>query len=98
MSAKNNPYIDLFMEKIATIDPPEKIENGKKHPGLFDSSTCRFITWSVGDFNLFATRAKIPTIVFGPGGGNIHACNEFVYTYDLIATTNHLVNFLMEIL
>lgn len=95
--SKNNPYIDMFMEKIASIDPPEKIENGKKPLDLFDSSNCKFITRSVGDFNLFSTRAKIPTIVFGPGGGNIHACNEFVYIHDLIATANHLVNYLMEI-
>ena len=96
--SKNNSYIDLFMEKIVNIDPPEKIENGKKPLGLFNSSNCQFITRSVGDFNLVATRAQIPTIVFGPGGGNIHACNEFVYIHDLVATANHLVNYLMEIL
>ena len=95
--SKSNSYIDLFMEKITSIDPPEKIANGKKPLGLFDSGTCRFITRSVGDFNLFATRGKIPTIVFGPGGGNIHASNEFVYIQDLVDTANHLVNFLMEV-
>jgi len=35
--------------------------------------------------------------VFGPGGGNIHACNEFVFIHDLVATANHLVRYLMEI-
>jgi acetylornithine deacetylase/succinyl-diaminopimelate desuccinylase-like protein len=96
--SKNNPYIDLFMENIVSIDPPEKIENGGKPLGFFNSSNCRFITRSVGDFNLVATRAKIPTLVFGPGGGHIHACNEFVNIPDLIATANHLVTYLMEIL
>lgn len=33
---------------------------------------------SIGDFNLFGGNARIPTILFGPGGGNYHSADEYV--------------------
>jgi succinyl-diaminopimelate desuccinylase len=71
-------YLEKFMELLA------KSEDGKR---------CRFTTASVGDFNIFATRAKVPTLVFGPGGGNIHSPNEYVEISDMIATANYLLTF-----
>jgi succinyl-diaminopimelate desuccinylase len=58
---------------------------------------CRFTTSSIGDFNLFATRTKVPTMVFGPGGGNIHSADEYVNKAEVIDTANYLLNYFMEI-
>jgi succinyl-diaminopimelate desuccinylase len=58
---------------------------------------CRFTSSSIGDFNLFATRTKVPTLVFGPGGGNIHSADEYVNKTEIIDTANYLLNYFMEI-
>lgn len=55
---------------------------------------CRFTTSSVGDFNLFGTRTAVPTVIFGPGGANIHSPNEYVLKRDIIETCNYLLHFL----
>ncbi|MEF8847784.1 MAG: M20/M25/M40 family metallo-hydrolase, partial [Candidatus Thermoplasmatota archaeon] len=83
---EENEYIDLFQKILKN-----KIELDNK------TKLCRFTTKSVGDFNLYGTRTKAPTIIFGPGGGNIHAPNEYVNKDELIKTANHLLNFLMEV-
>jgi succinyl-diaminopimelate desuccinylase len=57
---------------------------------------CRFTTSSIGDFNLFATRTKVPTLVFGPGGGNIHSPDEYVNKNEVVDTANYLLNYFME--
>jgi acetylornithine deacetylase/succinyl-diaminopimelate desuccinylase-like protein len=87
---KEDKYIDLFIEKL--IDAEKKIHDEKK-----DLRLCKFSTKSVGDFNLFGTRTKIPTLIFGPGGGNIHAPNEYVNKEEVIETSNYLLNYLMEV-
>ena len=58
---------------------------------------CRFTTSSIGDFNIFATRSNVPTLVFGPGGGNIHSQDEYVNKGEVIETANYLLNYFMEI-
>ena len=82
-------YLDLFKEMIP-VPPYGRV--GKK-----GYRKCLFTTSSVGDFNLFGTRTDVPTVVFGPGGGNIHSPNEYVNVDEMIETTNHLLNFLMEV-
>jgi succinyl-diaminopimelate desuccinylase len=79
---EEDKYIDTFFNLL----PAEK---GKKK--------CRFTSSSIGDFNLFATRTKIPTLVFGPGGGNIHSPDEYVNKSEVIDTANYLINFLNEV-
>lgn len=79
---EKSEYIDLFMKRL-----PEP-NQGKR---------CRFTTSSIGDFNLFATRTGVPTIVFGPGGANIHSTNEFVFKDEIIDTANYLVDFFIEV-
>ncbi|MCK9225645.1 MAG: M20 family metallopeptidase, partial [Candidatus Muirbacterium halophilum] len=59
---------------------------------------CDLTTRSVGDFNFFGTRAKIPVLVFGPGGGNIHSPNEFVNKDEIIKTTDYLLDYFMKIM
>jgi len=79
---ENNPFINKFKEVIPK-------ENEKE--------LCDFTTRSVGDFNFFGTRTKVPTLVFGPGGGNIHSANEFVYKEDIKKTTRYLYEFFNKI-
>ncbi len=79
---EKNKYINSFLK---ILPPPKKGEH------------CRFTTSSIGDFNIFATRTKVPTLVFGPGGGNIHCPDEYVNKKELIETANYLLDFFMEI-
>lgn len=86
---QNSHYIEKF------IDNMKEYYNSKNEKPL-PKKICRFTTKSVGDFNYFAARTKVPTLVFGPGGGNIHSANEFVNKDEIIQTSNYLFNFLMN--
>ncbi|MEF8878862.1 MAG: M20/M25/M40 family metallo-hydrolase [Candidatus Thermoplasmatota archaeon] len=88
---EEDEYIDLFMDKVNDMRPKEDDVEGEK------KTHCKFSTKSVGDFNLFGTRTDAPTIIFGPGGGNIHAPDEFVNKDEVIDTANYLLNYLMEV-
>jgi acetylornithine deacetylase/succinyl-diaminopimelate desuccinylase-like protein len=83
--SKNNKYFDKFFEIIEAYNPGSKTNN------------CRFITTSIGDFNLFGVRTKIPTLVFGPGGGCIHSANEFVNKQEIIDSAEYLTKWLLDI-
>lgn len=68
-----NPYI-IFKEELIIqnfINAYQKILN--ESPNF---TYHRMIT----DANIFSGLAKIPTLIFGPKGGNIHSANEFVDT------------------
>ena len=83
--SKNNPYFDKLAEIIEGYRPLRK------------ENKCRFISSSIGDFNLFGVRTKIPTLVFGPGGGNIHSANEYVNTQEIIDSAEYLTKWLLNI-
>ncbi len=83
---EKDPFIELFNKRL----PERKVGRGKSQRCLFTSS-------SVGDFNLFGTRTKAPVLVFGPGGGNIHAPNEYVNVDEMVQTANYLIGFLKEV-
>jgi len=87
-------FIDKFFETINHCNSVHKI---KKDTDMNRSVHCRFTTRSVGDFNLFGTRTKSPVLVFGPGGGNIHAPDEFVNKHEVIETANYILSFLMSV-
>ncbi len=87
---ENCEYIDTFINHIRSLQRQHTNEDTK--PPL-----CKYSTRSVGDFNLFGKRAKVPTLIFGPGGGNIHAPNEYVNTQEVIDTTNYLLSFFQEV-
>jgi succinyl-diaminopimelate desuccinylase len=87
-------FIDKFFETINTYNG---VYNVKSHTSSDQSIGCRFTTRSVGDFNLFGTRTKAPTLVFGPGGGNIHAPDEYVNKHEVIETANYLLSFLLSV-
>lgn len=85
-------YINKFVKNVNELETsnyPEKYIKTKE--------ICKFTTKSVGDFNLFGVRTKAPTVIFGPGGGNIHAPNEYVNKDEIIKTSDYILNFLMEV-
>ncbi|MGA1848755.1 MAG: M20 family metallopeptidase [Thermoplasmatota archaeon] len=81
---ESSRYLDMFLEHVPV--PPYGRSRKK----------CLFTTSSVGDFNLFGTRTNVPTVIYGPGGGNIHSPNEFVNCSEIIQVKDHLTGFLME--
>ena len=80
--SESSEYIDRFVDLL-----PEPDEGDK----------CRFTTTSVGDFNIYAAQTGVPTLVFGPGGGNIHAPNEYVHRQQIIDTANYFLSFFMDL-
>lgn len=90
---ENSNLIQVFQNVIRANGG----RNGENRSSLQGRTTCRFTTSSVGDFNLFATRTSVPTIIFGPGGGNIHTPNEFVSKREIIESCNYLIRFLMTV-
>jgi acetylornithine deacetylase/succinyl-diaminopimelate desuccinylase-like protein len=79
---ETSEYLDMF---VSNLPRPKR---GRR---------CRLTTSSVGDFNLIATRTNCPVLVFGPGGGDIHAPNEFVNRDEVVATADHLLDFLVDV-
>jgi acetylornithine deacetylase/succinyl-diaminopimelate desuccinylase-like protein len=53
---------------------------------------------SVGDFNYLGHRAEIPTVIFGPDGGNIHAADEWVDVAETVDVTRVLAAAAVELL
>jgi succinyl-diaminopimelate desuccinylase len=51
-----------------------------------------------GDPNLFSTRAGIPTLMFGPLGGNFHEAGEWVDLPSIAATSQVLVGLIQDML
>lgn len=78
---ESNPMISKFMEQLP------KPKRGKR---------CMMTSSSVGDFNIFATRTGVPTLVFGPGGGDIHSPNEYVNRDEVVQTTEYLLDFFLD--
>jgi succinyl-diaminopimelate desuccinylase len=81
---ESSRYMDMFLEHVPV--PPYGRSRRK----------CLFTTSSVGDFNLFGARAGVPTVIYGPGGGNIHSPNEFVNCSEIFQVKDHITDFLME--
>lgn len=100
-SLEYKPYVNeesFFVKRFFdTVNTYNTIFNQNPKINSRYSSDCRFTTRSVGDFNLFGTRTKAPTLIFGPGGGNIHAPDEFVHKYEVVEAANYLLSFLMSV-
>ena len=41
---------------------------------------------SIGDFNHLGGRAKIPTVIVGPNGANVHRTDEYVQLDEVVET------------
>ncbi|WZL73826.1 M20/M25/M40 family metallo-hydrolase [Clostridiaceae bacterium 35-E11] len=70
------PYMDAFSipqdhEIVKIVSKNYKEVVGKELGYAYDKSVC--------DSNFLVTVANIPTITFGPSGGNMHAANEYGY-------------------
>ncbi|SFH46964.1 succinyl-diaminopimelate desuccinylase [Tindallia magadiensis] len=53
---------------------------------------------SIGDFNYLGSRAKLPTYVFGPEGGNFHTSDEYVDLESIVKTSEVIYDYLKKIL
>ncbi len=80
---ENNPYVGKFIESV------EEVSRRKCTIDYFKS---------IGDFNYIGSRLKVPTIIFGPDGGNYHTCNEYVKIDTVIDTALSIYNYLSNIL
>jgi acetylornithine deacetylase/succinyl-diaminopimelate desuccinylase-like protein len=92
-----------------SIDPPRypSWETAKSHPlvlaftAAYDEEAGRepeFGYTGYGDPNLFSTVAGIPTVMFGPLGGNFHEANEWVDIPSISATARVLAQLVRQML
>jgi len=54
--------------------------------------------WGFGDMNLFSSEAGIPTVMFGPLGGNFHQANEWVDIPSIAATSRLIVRIVGQVM
>jgi succinyl-diaminopimelate desuccinylase len=80
---EDHAYTQLMQNSIKTI--------------MGDVGQIRYFS-SMGDFNYLATRAKIPTFVFGPDGENYHAPDEYVLISTVVKTAEIIYDFLVNVL
>ena len=91
------------------IDPPyyPPWETDPDHPlvrrfaGAYEAETGwapRFGYWGFGDANLFSADLGIPTIQFGPHGGNFHQADEWVDLPSIGATVRVLLRLALDVL
>lgn len=81
--SQSNPYTKVMMESIRQVTGQEAAIS------YFPS---------IGDFNYLASRAKIPTYVFGPQGGDFHGADEYVELSTVVDTARVIVAYLREVL
>jgi succinyl-diaminopimelate desuccinylase len=79
VTSRDNEYVNLF-------------EESTKH--VTGQSPKETYFASVGDFCYLGGRLGIPTIVFGPSGGNFHGPDEYVNIEDVKTTTEVILEFL----
>lgn len=80
LKPRNSPYMQSFaLEEdhylVTTIQDKFKEVTGNDLPVAYDPSVC--------DSNILAVSLGIPTITFGPSGGNMHGANEYGYAYQV---------------
>jgi succinyl-diaminopimelate desuccinylase len=96
-------------EFALTIDPPRypSWETPVDHPLVEAFSRCyaieagrlpEFGYTGYGDPNLFSTLAGIPTVMFGPRGGNFHEAGEWVDLPSIAATSRILARLVQTML
>ena len=80
LKPRTSPYMQSFA--LAEDDPLVLILQEKFHevtgghlPVAYDPSVC--------DSNILAVSLGIPTVTFGPSGGNMHADNEYGYAWQV---------------
>lgn len=63
-------------ELVTTLQKNFTAATGKELPCSYDPSVC--------DSNILCGICGIPTVTFGPSGGNMHGDNEYGYAYQVI--------------
>ena len=66
--AEDDPLVVTLQEKFREV-------TGGDLPVAYDASVC--------DSNILAVSLGIPTVTFGPSGGNMHADNEYGYAWQV---------------
>lgn len=80
LKPRNSPYMQSFaLEEddylVTTLQDKFKEVTGESLPVAYDPSVC--------DSNILAVSLGIPTVTFGPSGGNMHGANEYGYAYQV---------------
>ena len=75
---------------VTTLAEQYQAVVGKPLPLAYDKSVC--------DANYLAVLGKIPTITFGPSGGNMHGANEYGHKAQIIQATQIYINTLKALL
>ena len=92
-----------------TIDPPRypSWETDKDHPLVESFARAyeveaghgpRFAYSGYGDPNLFSTVAGIPTVMFGPRGGNFHGAGEWTELPTIVSATCVLIRMACDLM
>lgn len=66
--AEDHPLVEILQAKFREV-------TGGELPVAYDPSVC--------DSNILAVSLGIPTVTFGPSGGNMHADNEYGYAWQV---------------
>ena len=80
LKPRNSPYMQSFaLEEdnylVTTLQEKFNEVTGEDLPVSYDPSVC--------DSNILAVSLGIPTVTFGPSGGNMHGANEYGYAYQV---------------
>ena len=97
---RRNPYPDTgFYEPYVTSETEQVVKSLKKAiRKICKNKPSIGYMKSVGDFNYIATRAKIPTAIFGAEGDNYHAPDEYVKISSVVDTAKILALTILDLL
>ena len=80
LKPRKSPYMQSFaLEEdhrlVRTLQAQFQAVTGENLPCAYDASVC--------DSNILAVTLGIPTVTFGPSGGNMHGDNEYGYAWQV---------------
>ena len=80
LKPRSSPYMQSFAlpedhPLLKTLQAKFREVTGEELPVAYDPSVC--------DSNILAVTLGIPTVTFGPSGGNMHGDNEYGYPYQV---------------
>lgn len=80
LKPRNSPYMQSFAlaeehPLVRTLQEEFRAVTGKELPCAYDASVC--------DSNILAVVLGIPTVTFGPAGGNMHGDDEYGYAWQV---------------
>jgi acetylornithine deacetylase/succinyl-diaminopimelate desuccinylase-like protein len=92
VAPRETPYLEAYHTDIKQTLAAKFCRAYKK---FYGKTPVLYCNESVGDYNVFGQR--IPTIIYGPKGGNWHAANEFVYIDSIIRCRKLYIEFLKNL-